>query len=539
MGMTDNEQLTIDNGQLDETNVGVDVSGDPSEATTKRSIADVRRKLKHGGYSAALIAVFLVGAVLINVVFGMLLDRFNFRFDLTERGLFSIEQSTFDYLSELDDTINFYFCTTEENFTARMDTLQVYEIAQRFTEANRNFTITFVNRLADPAFAEGFGGALNDYDIVIESERTGRFEVVGPMDYFIPEFYFQGERVPEHEARQADFLGHGDLIERSLGTQTEQVFLSAIMRVSDTTPVRVGFVSSFGEFAYRGMMSLLNTNGYLVEEIDLLMAAEIDPEIDFLVICSPEFDYTADARSKVEVWLDNGGMYGKTLLYFPAFDVLETPVLDAFFAEWGVRIEKGLISQTNTNFAFPLYEFGLMQLVNMLEGDFSEGIDEDALVAWIIRPVTLLYESLGSTHTSALVESFQGSVYSPFSTDDLDDDWRPVNEILNIATLSRKTRIENNERLSSHVLIFGSPTIFDADILESPLFDNSKLLLNIFGDISGRSEVSLHIMPKSFRATGFQITTAQSNAITVIFVIVLPVIIIAAGLVVYFRRRYR
>ncbi|MDR2531754.1 MAG: GldG family protein [Oscillospiraceae bacterium] len=518
---------------LDET------AGADGETSISQSISNFRRKLKFGGYSLVIIVVFLTAAVLVNVLFTMLINRFNLRFDLTERKLFSIEQSTTAYLSALDDTINFYFCSREENFT-NPDTYfsQVYEIAQRFKEANRSFTITFVNRLTNPAFVAKYGGNLTDTDIVIESERTGRFKVVSQSDYFMEEFYFNGERISDEQAWEAAAYGFGHMIERDASAATEQAFLSAIMSVSDLTPVRVAFANGFGEIAYEAMMEILIANGYVTEEIDLLMTAEIDPGIDFLVICSPAFDYTVSARANVDTWLDNGGMYGKTLLYLPAREMPDTPVLDEFLEEWGMRAEHGFISQSNVNYALPNDEYGFMQFIRMVGGPFSEGIAEGSVLATTIRPITLLFEVSGSTSTSSLLVSYDGSFYVPLTEEEAED-WEFTLRLMNAVAMSRKTRFEGLDRFTSHVIAFGTPSIFDAWVIEGGQFSNARLLLNIFNDISGRSDIGALIMPKSFRPAHFEITVGQANGIAIAFVIIIPLIIITTGLVVFFKRRYR
>ncbi|MDR2558592.1 MAG: GldG family protein, partial [Oscillospiraceae bacterium] len=122
----------------------------PENPDTPHKINDLRRKLKHGSYSVVITVVFITIAILLNVVFSMLFGSLNLHFDLTERGLYSIEASTAEYLAALDDTINIYFCSTEENFTGRgIEFVQAHEIAKRFYEAGRSITVTFVDRLTN------------------------------------------------------------------------------------------------------------------------------------------------------------------------------------------------------------------------------------------------------------------------------------------------------------------------------------------------------------------------------------------------------
>jgi hypothetical protein len=506
----------------------------------------LRRKLKHGSYSVVITVIFIAAAVLLNIVFGMLFGNLNLRFDLTERGLYSIEASTRDYLAALDDTINIYFCSTEERFTGGgMAFIQAHETAKRFAEANRNFNINFVDRLTNPAFAAQFGGNLTDTCIVIESVNTERFRVVREPEYIIFEYFFNGERIPEAQVQEMLFFGFGEFIDHDVSAGTEQALLSAIMSVSDVSPVRVAFTTGFGESGYSAMYAILHVNGYLVEEIDMLTGTtEIDPEIDFVVMFGPSIDYSFDALMMLNNWLDNDMQYGKNLLYFPAQEMPMTPNLDRFMAdEWGLVAEYGFAAQTDPFFSFAFDEFGFTQFVRMAGESFADDIPERTLVATAIRPITLLFESRPSMTTEALVQTYAapgtGSVFVPLLEET--EEWEFTYETLNAVAMSRKTRHEGFETLASRVIMFGTPLFFSADFLLLEQFTNSQLLLNIFNDISGRSEIasSVRIMPKSFHSTMFDITAGQADTIAVFFVIIIPLLIIAAGLVVFFRRRYR
>jgi hypothetical protein len=497
-----------------------------------------KRKLKYGGYSVIITVIFITAAILLNIVFGMLFGNLNLRFDLSERGMYSIENSTREYLAALDDVINIYFCSTEEQLNSFEYTFrQVIEIAQRFTEANSSFNLHFVNRLTNPQLLSRFGADVNDTDIIIESERTGRFRIVPLWEYRIEEFFFMGEQVSYDDAVFIERIFEQP-VQRTLSAGAEQAFLSAIMTVSDVSPVRVAFTQGFGENGYSGMGSLLYTNGYTVDETDMLTAPVIDTDIDFLIIFSPLYDYSLEARRRISDWLDNGGNYGKTLLYFPFPDMPDTPNLDAFMAEWGLFAEYGFVLQGNPNFSFD--PEGYVQFVAVTGEAFAgDGALDAPLVASFIRPVTRLFESRQSIETYSLAEALPGAAFNSSNEDNDDRAFGGGN--FSAIAMSCKSRFEGFDELTSRVIVFGTPSFFLTEMLMTPQFSNAQFLLNIFGDISGRSDLArqARILPKSFHAPVFEITMAQANAIAIVFIIVVPALIIAAGLVVFFRRRYR
>ncbi|MCL2076929.1 MAG: GldG family protein [Oscillospiraceae bacterium] len=504
----------------------------------------VSRKLKRGGFSVAITLIFIAAVILVNVIVNTLLARFDVRLDLTEQGLYSIEKSTADYLAAIDSPINFYFCASEDFLRTRIG--QVVEIAERFVESNPNFTISFVDRLADPMFSVRFGGNLTDTDVVIESEKTGRYRVVGYSEYLVIEYFVGGQPVSESEAMIYAQFGYPP--QTSISSSAEQAFLSAVMSVNDITPVVVAFAEGFGEgggngAAYAGMEDLLYKNSYIIETVNMMSGEDIDPEIDFLVIHTPMYDYTLNALDKIDVWLDNDGMYGKTLIYIPiiGYEIRPTPNLDSFLSEWGIRVEQGYVSQRDNRYASAADSYE--QLIRAV--DFTDGVEENPLLGAYMRPLSLLFETSTGFATSVLLTTFEGTIFIPFEFFDeaLEDEERlgllSAPQVFDVGVMSQKQRYEGFEQLSSNIIVFGSPEIFNPFILETDRFSNARFLLNVFGDLSGREENTVMIMPKSFRMTGFEITARQANSIALVFVIILPMVIIAAGLAVFFKRRYK
>ena len=513
------------------------------------------RKLKRGGFSVIVTAIFIAAVVLINIIVNTLLIRFDVRFDLTRQKLFSIDESTANYLASLDDTINIYFCAEEEEFTSRPFYFQVTEIAARFSEANKNINIHFVDRLSNPTFAANYGGNLADSDVIIESERTGRYRIIGTEEYIIREIFYQGRRISEQEANNISMWTQGTApIETTFYAGAERAFLSAIMSVSDLSPSRVGLAYGLGQglnehentmalATLLGIMELLDANSYSVEAVDMFLTEEIDPEIDFLIIFAPTEDFSSASIEKINKWLENNMMYGKTLIYFPANrDIRATPNLDTYLAEWwGLQVENYLISQQNQNVASPGTR-GMEQFI-LAVADFTTGVNENFLGA-NMRPVTLLFEQDGSTSTFPLLVTYQGAMALAFPDNGVEYTEDEVPDVIGpavfcVAGMSRKRYIDRGEARNAHVIVFGAPEIFAPPYIESVQLTNARFLLNIFNELSGRDENTVHIRPPSYHPPTFDITARQAYTISLFFVIIIPLLIIAAGLVVFFRRRYR
>ena len=73
------------------------------EKVSKREKAPKRRKFnprsfKHGTLSVVLTVVFIAAVVVVNVIVGLISERFDTTADLTDDGMYSLEESTEKYL---------------------------------------------------------------------------------------------------------------------------------------------------------------------------------------------------------------------------------------------------------------------------------------------------------------------------------------------------------------------------------------------------------------------------------------------------------
>ncbi|MCL2108088.1 MAG: GldG family protein [Oscillospiraceae bacterium] len=508
------------------------------------------RKWKRGGFAFAISAMFIAAVILINLIVNTLLARFDVRVDLSVQGLYSIDPTTTDYLNDLgnSDKIDIYFCATEEEFSMRPQYFQATEIARIFAEVNPNIKVSFVNLLSNPLFAAEFDGNLRASDVVIRSENTGRYRVITAEEYILYEYFFQGRKLSLAEAEQLVMMyGYDayDMIEETVSAGAERAFLSAILSVTDDAPVRVAYVDGYGlnledmsninTHILLSMLNILEANSYLVEGIDLFLTHEIDPDIDFLILFAPTHDLSETALEQIDNWMDNNTFYGKTLLYFaPNRDFNPTPNLDAYLAEWwGVSVGEYVIAQQDSRFASPS-SMGLEQYIAAV-GEFAEGVTED-FVGRYMRPILTLFEQRETVSTFPLLMTYPGAFGIPFDTEN-EEAVGP--SAFGVGAMSRRMRFEGLDPLYGQVLVFGSTEIFSPEYIESGLLSNGRFFLNIFNEISGKGQHSVQIIPQSFLAPTFEITERQANAISLFFVILIPLALIVTGLVVFFRRRYK
>lgn len=524
---------------------------DNSDKEKPKGLSGKKKRLKHGALSVTFTVIFVAAIVLLNVIFNMVLDRFDVSADLSDKSVYSIDSTTEEYLAKVEDDISIIVTSKENDFknTAVNDTSQtiqsgqqVSQIIKAFVAANSRFTSEYRSLDDNPAFYSKYGATLQANSIIVESKKTGRNKIISSSDYLSPKYYLDGS-----EISATDYYYYGQLGLASTGRLTYEVFaaaesslLTAIMTVTNENPVRVAYIDEdYGCSEPAALDSLLEANAYTVEAVKLTTTDKIDPDIDFLVIFAPIYDFSNDDINKLDVWLDNGGKYGKNLLYSAAATVDVLPKLNEYLKEWGLSLESGYVYQTNTDYGavqYPTYQKLMIE-----EGDYSEGIDTATKTTQGdgLKPITRLFEEKSNYTTASIVSSYSGAVIAPFNMEGFDPSKAEQTGSFTVAAESYKSRFEGWDPYYSRVYVMSSHYLLDQTFLQATSVNNADLLLNIFNIASGKEKVEISVTPKSFTLETFEITGTQAKTITVVFAVIVPLAVIAAGVIVIVRRKRR
>lgn len=80
--------------------------------------------------------------------------------------------------------------------------------------------------------------------------------------------------------------------------------------------------------------------------------------------------------------------------------------------------------------------------------------------------------------------------------------------------------------------------LLNVSFLTSPQANNAQFIMNIF-NVSCNKEEGITLTPKSYGTTTYEITEAQKTTLVVIFVAILPLALIIAGIIIWARRIHK
>lgn len=513
-----------------------------------------KRNFKHGTLAVVFTVIFIAAVVVLNVIVSMISERIDTTADLSDTGIYTLDDETIAYLDDLTMDVTVSVMNSETDFEGGGTYYKsVNELLKKMEMHNGHFKVQYLKIDQNPDFTSRFNGeTLNTNYIVVEAEETGRHRIITPGSYFtcnalrnqFSQYGYPEAYIDQYVEQYVNSSYASQVID---GSNVEQAAISAMLYVTNTDPVRVAFTEGFGESDSSSLSNLLSKNGYDVETINLQSVAEIDSGIDYIVMFAPSMDYDNENLDKLAKFLDNDGAFGKNLIYFSngqayynktSEDSAALVNLSAFLAEWGIQIGDSYIMQTN-----PEYTYGNMaiaQVLDIQDTDYAGDVYGNSLFTYdgYVRPVIRIWgedKSKSGIEQKVLIKTYDGAYLRPMSTlsDSEFDISSAESGVFNDAVCAYK--IHSTSQEVSRVVAFGSELFPDVSYSNS---NNQDFLVNMFNYISGKTE-GVTITSKAFSMVGFDMNQGSANVLAVILCVVVPVVVIVLGIVIWVRRRHR
>lgn len=538
------------------------------------------KAFKRGGMAIVTVIAAIIIAILLNVIVTTINDRFPFSVDLTANSDYTInlDGEYEQYVKNVSSDIKVTVCAPEDDFEGSTyvnamvqncglnvssdDVTTMYSkyarqtllFVKSFPAINNKISVEF----RDPNSVTDFSEIKNKYsgdnlaygDIIVScthktesGEDNERYRIIKMTDIFSTEV---------NQSLYSQLAMYGSTYYNNLtGSNLATEMTSAIYTVTSESSVEIAVLGSHGaqtangeNSELAGLKSLLSKNNYTFTDIANPLTDEIPEDAPFVLIYQPTEDYTSDEITKLSNFLINGGSYGKNLIYVASAAQPELPNLEQFLSEWGIGVLP-LVGYDETNY----YSSPSYLVSQPADSDYTSNYDAASTVIYpdVYRLARRTFETESRRYTTQIVTSYDTTVGRPV---DADQNWKaaeatesgPFDLILMGSAYDSKGDGEKTDE--SHVVYFGGTYFLNQQILSADSIYNSTLTLNIFNGISGANETTetVNISPKVISANSFSSQLINNSAPTVMYIVfvgIIPVGLIAAGIIIWNRRRKR
>ena len=482
------------------------------------------RRFKHGSLATVMTIGMVAVVVLVNIIFGMLADRFPMDVDLTSDKIFEVSDQTVNYLKDLKQKVTVTVLAKEDEFSGNNTYYnQANEVIQKYAKYSSNITIEYLDLYSNPEIAQKYPKETlyTGYIIVACGDR---YQVLTAYDLF---------------NTKTDSSSGSTYITSS---RAEEAMTSAIMNVTNANPPTVAVLTGYGVSDVSAYTSTLETNGYVVNEVDLL-TGEIGEDVDLVILAAPQTDLSDEVLKKLDTYLDNNGRFGKNLLYFASATQPQLPNLEEFLAEWGIVVNDGYVVETDSS---KTYVMGPTYTIQQYEDEaYTEKLSSTDYPVLMVLAKTFsnAFGESGSASnriTSVLLKTYDSAALVPSSAAS-DDSWSLTDAekgSYTTAMVGSRLKYDGTTPLTSRVIAFGSVESVANAFLTYTAVNNGDYMVNVANTVCGKDD-GISIVSKTVGAKNLGITEKQSTVIGGFFQFVIPILVLIVGAVIWLRRRNR
>ncbi|MDR2605873.1 MAG: GldG family protein [Oscillospiraceae bacterium] len=484
------------------------------------------RKFKYGTLALIVSVIFIVAVVFVNVLLGYLTDRFVLEVDMTKEKLFEISENTKEVIADLSEPITITVLAEETTYQNGQDLLaNIYEVLQRYVAlGNGKITVRYLDPLINVGevdrYREKLGVTLTTNDLIVESSK--RIKRLAPQNLYTAQ-------VDNYNGPQQSTLNGTTYY---VGLRAEQRLSSALLYVTSDEVSRAAWLYGHSEqYGITEMETLLNYANYEVIILQL-MKEEIPDDVALLIISDPQKDYTTDEIKKIDAFLARGG----DMIIAMGPEGMNHPNLDLLFEQWGVKYGRNIIYDTEQCFSgYPSYV-----IPNTSE---FEGITANLPRLYPMIPAGRPIEVTGTQQSMTTVTPLMGSSATSYAKRYEDamvgygkspDD--PVGPFF-MSILSERGVADKAQVYTRTSIFFTNAGLITQTALTQDAFLNRTYIGAVLNYISDNTD-GLVIPDKEFTSTLLTITGTQTRIVFVSIVLILPALIILAGIIVWVKRKH-
>jgi ABC-type uncharacterized transport system involved in gliding motility auxiliary subunit len=450
------------------------------------------RQTKYGAYAAIYILVVLAIVVVANV----LADRFNKSYDTTSNKRYSLSDQTKKIVTGLKQNANITYFNQSTRFQQGKDLLDQY------ANLSPKVHVVYVDPDKNPELARAAG---------IREFGTAVVQIGDKKD--------------------------------TAKSVTEEGITGAFIRDLKGTTRTVCFVGGSGEHAiddterdgFSQFKDLVSKDEYQARAIDLLQKAEVPADCTTVVIAGPTHDYLQPQVDAIKSYVENGGRAFFMLdppVQFGRSQVATNDALTTLLQSWGVTLDKDMILDLN-----PMGQLaGLGPQVALVTTYSGQPIVSQMRGSAVGFPLSRSMQIKNADKTS--VEKLFDSSSSSLATSNLSSPEVSVADPNNrkgpLTIAAAGTYNTGKQNSQGRFVVTGSSSWAANRFLG--FNGNSDLALNALNWLASDEDL-ISIRPKQQEDRHVTMTRAQLILVRAISQFVLPLMVVIAGTLVWWKRR--
>ncbi|MBQ8945487.1 MAG: Gldg family protein [Lachnospiraceae bacterium] len=459
------------------------------------------KRIGMGIFSIGTIIVVLAAAVLINFGISKIPTEYT-SLDMTYNRMFELTDKTREYVAALDTDVTIYVMSAEGSTDTTLT-----ETLSRYNDLSRRLHVEYITTKDDPNFYQKYTDeAPSDSSLIVVSGSRSR--VIDYEDIYEYSYDYTGY------SRSVDAYDAEGQITSAIGYVTlDSGELPAVYILSGHNEVGMG--SSFNQALTKANIE--------VNTLNLLQEDKVPEDCQLLIIYGPMADISSDDLGKIEDYLADGG----TVMLNTSYDAGSLANVDKLLEKYGITRTGGIVmddaGHSYSNIAYYL-------LPEISDNTYTERITNGYVFAPYASGLTIDEDNADYEYTEILASG--DSAYA--ATVDSEGNERDIEGPFLVGVAAR---IADE---TGTLVVFGSIDIFEDEADGIVAGSNLALFNGVVGRHVSESELDLPVIPsKPYTVDNLVINSAAGLVTGIMIMIVLPVAMLAAGIVIWAVRRKR
>lgn len=469
----------------------------------------MKNSTKLGLNAVVITAVTIAAVILLNAILTVISSKVPMKIDLTREKVYELSANTKEVMKKLDKEIDVY-ALYPANTGSNEYITYAEEYLDKYSALNKNFKVTFIDPEKNPGFAKKYeeqGQQISTGSIILQC----------------------GDRVKTVAFSQMystnDYTG-------STSIDLEKKLTAAVANVSGQSgDAKIYFTEGHNEDDASELTAALENNGYEHETVNISVSG-IPEDAAAIAIVAPSVDFTAEERDALDKYLDNGGK----AIFIEQTGTKGLERLNEYLTEWGTAVRGDFVVETDGNKFVNFYNMPA-PLPDLAEHDITKNLISQKLLYLAPMSQSIAVNDDNTRRakiTPLLTTSDKSYGKSNLSFTTYDKENGDTDGPLTVAALA-----EDQSGKGGKILVIGSLAAVETQgILEEASYANGDFILNAVGYMT-ESNNSMDIRAKEITASKLNITQTQYVVTYVLIQYLLPLLIIAAGLTVWLKRRYK
>lgn len=461
---------------------------------------------KMGAYSSITVVIAIALTIIINVIVQKLPSSYT-SIDVSADRLYELTDQTEHIISALGENVNIYVLSSEENADGVLK-----QTLDRYAELSDKIEVSYIDPLLNPQFASNYTSdtTLTQNSVIVETDK--RSKVIPYIDMYEMEMDYS-----TYQQRVTGYDGEGQLT-------------SAISYCTSDDMPKLYFIAGHNEYTLdSGFITAIEKENIDYETISLMEYDKIPEDAACIVIDAPETDFSGDDADKVIEYINGGGK----AVIMTEYVADAQPNFRRILSELGLSVNDGCVADNNTG---NYYQAPIFLLPNIEYADVTSGLDGE--YSYIMAPYSqaidvpeeeaegITYTTLLSTSENSVLKTADKEI-TTFEREEGEPEGPFCIGVKAEKTLDDKT---------AEVYVFASAQMFTDQYDSYVAGNNKQLFSNIMSTVADH-DVSVSIPVKSYEMNWLTVDAFDSYVFKAFGMIIVPIALIAAGLVIWLKRR--